>query len=287
MTKEELEHKIQLFCDDNPYEPYIGYEMVETDELLNLMKDVKWEQVEEWLNRNYVDYFYVSEYWDSVLDNEFKDDFKTVYGDEYDLDEIRDEMDIYIPFEIDMRQLFRNTGNYEKRVVLFSNYDQICSHYYESSDGYYYNLGGERGYFSDMVDALNLNPKKVKKAIIDSGYNVRGSWPDKKSRDGKEIISYDDLIDVLLNNCCGGCLTFVINASFLEEYDHYLGGGTFEQEVIPEGTFCTIFDSFKGGGSIFVKTLKTFKVDIDKEGYPTWGVRTGGYHVEDVYGQIY
>ena len=42
-----------------------------------------------------------------------------------------------------------------------------------------------------MIDALNLNPAKVKKMLVEKGYSVYGRFPDKKYRDGKEQVSYE------------------------------------------------------------------------------------------------
>ena len=58
-------------------------------------------------------------------------------------------------------------------------------------------------YFGDMVDALNLNPAKVKRFLTEKGIAVYGRCHYRRSRDGKELVSYEDFHRELVNSCCG------------------------------------------------------------------------------------
>ena len=72
------------------------------------------------------------------------------------------------------------------RVEMLSNYDCINSNWLESQEGYRY----KESYFGDMIDALNLNPAKVKKMLVEKGYTVYGRFPDEKiqGRQGTGIL---------------------------------------------------------------------------------------------------
>ena len=56
----------------------------------------------------------------------------------------------------------KNTDEIRVRVEMLSNYECINSNWLESQEGYRY----KESYFGDMIDALNLNPSKVKKMLV-------------------------------------------------------------------------------------------------------------------------
>ena len=84
-----------------------------------------------------------------------------------------------------LKDLIKRTDDIPIRVEMLSNYDCINSNWFESQGGYRY----EESYFGDMVDTLNLNPAKVKKLLLEHGYEVHERFPNRKSRDGKEQVS--------------------------------------------------------------------------------------------------
>lgn len=91
-------------------------------------------------------------------------------------DEIREE--IYDRNDSDtLKELLKNTDDIPVRVEMLSNYDCINSNWLESQEGYRY----KESYFGDMIDALNLNPAKVKKMLVEKGYTVYGRFPDKNT----------------------------------------------------------------------------------------------------------
>ena len=89
----------------------------------------------------------------------------------------------------------------------------LVSACYKSQEGYRY----KESYFGDMIDALNLNPAKVKKMLVENGYTVFGRFPDKKYRDGKEQVSYEQFYHELIDTCCGANLLTYIGKVNLQE----------------------------------------------------------------------
>lgn len=134
------------------------------------------------------------------------------FFEEHD-DEIRGE--IYARDDSDvLMELIKHTDDIPVRVEMLSDYDCINSNWWESQGGYRY----EESYFGDMVDALNLNPAKVKKMLVEKGYTVHGCFPNRKSRDGKEQVTYEHFYQELINSCCGANLLTYIGKVSLKTY---------------------------------------------------------------------
>ena len=164
-------------------------------------------------------------------------------------DEIRDE--IYSRNDSDVvKDLIRNTDDIPIRVEMLSNYDCINSNWFESQGGYSY----EESYFGDMVDSLNLNPAKVKKLLTGHGCKVYGRFPNRKGRNGKEQVSYEQFYTELINSCCGAnLLTYIGKVSLKDLYD---AGFSLKEVIIPKGNCCGLFSSTYGGGSLLEMELK-------------------------------
>lgn len=210
-----------------------------------------WEKVDEW---------YGDAEWESVREiiSKLKDECTGFHGfeeEEVDKffeeheDEIREE--IYDRNDSDtLKELLKNTDDIPVRVEMLSNYDCINSNWLESQEGYRY----KESYFGDMIDALNLNPAKVKKMLVEKGYSVYGRFPDKKYRDGKEQVSYEQFYQELINSCCGAnLLTYIGKVNLQELYD---AGFSLGEVIIPKGNCCGIFSSMYGGGSLLEMELK-------------------------------
>ena len=120
--------------------------------------------------------------------------------------------------------------------------------------------------FRDMIDALNLNPAKVKKMLVEKGYAVYGRFPDKKYRDGKEQVSYEQFYHELINSCCGAnLLTYIGKVSLQELYD---AGFSLGEVIIPKGNCCGIFSSMYGGGSLLeMELLKDVRLKLEVRDY--------------------
>ncbi|EOA56477.1 hypothetical protein HMPREF1214_03298 [Bacteroides sp. HPS0048] len=184
-----------------------------------------------------------------------------------------------------LKDLLRNTNKIPVRVELLSNYDCINSHWLESSGGYSY----EESYFGDMVDALNLNPCKVKKILLEQGEKTIGQFPDKRPRNGKEQVSYEQFYEELENSCCGAnLLTYVATVDVQKLYD---AGFNLSEIVIPKWNKCGLYSSMQGGGSLMEMDLKEdVKIKLSKGKFPyyrleldKWG--TGyNYSIQQTYG---
>ncbi len=199
-------------------------------------------------------------------------------------DEIRDE--IYNRNDSDvLKDLIKRTDDIPIRVEMLSNYDCINSNWFESQGGYRY----EESYFGDMVDTLNLNPAKVKKLLLEHGYEVHGRFPNRKSRDGKEQVSYEQFYQELVNSCCGAnLLTYIGKVNLKELYD---AGFSLKEIVIPKGNCCGLFSSMYGGGSLLEMELKQdVRLKLEVKDYHGFRFRLDDerskydYSVQHVYG---
>lgn len=196
-------------------------------------------------------------------------------------DSIRDE--IYSRDNSDIiADLFRNTSDIPIRVELHSNYDCINSHYFE--EVYCYN----DSYFGAMVDALNLNPIKVREALSNAGIVVEDYCPDKRERNGRELADYDQFADEIANSTAPtNLLVFVGTIKARELYD---AGFNLKAVTIPKGNVCGIFSSMHGGGSMLEIELKrdvTLKLREKPYDYLSFVLdsdKSNGYSIQDVYG---
>lgn len=213
------------------------------------------------------------------FDEEEVDDF----FDEHE-DEIRDE--IYSRNNSDvLAELIKHTDDIPVRVEMLSDYDCINSNWFESQGGYCY----EESYFGDMVDALNLNPAKVKKLLAEHGYEVHGRFPNRKSRDGKEQVSYEQFYEELINSCCGAnLLTYTGRVNLKELYN---AGFSLKEVIIPKGNCCGLFSSMYGGGSLLEMELKQdVRLKLEVKDYHGFRFRLDeerskyDYSVQHVYG---
>lgn len=184
-----------------------------------------------------------------------------------------------------LKELIRNTDDIPVRVEMLSNNDCINSNWFESQCGYRY----DESYFGDMIDSLNLNPAKVKKLLTGHGYKVYGRFPNRKSRDGKEQVSYEQFYEEMLNSCCSAnLLVYVGKVSLKDLYD---ADFSVDEVIIPKGNYCGLFSSAFGGGSLLEMELKQdvplklkrkngcdyrFRLDAERSKYD--------YSIQHVYG---
>lgn len=171
------------------------------------------------------------------------------------------------------------------RLVLHSNYDCLLSHHGESISGYNYD-----SYFKDILEVLNLCPQKMKQALVSRGYSTTGRFPTFKSRHGKELVDYDQLVVELENNSSPGNLTIPISIDLYEWYQYH-NGDEFKGKIkVSKGSTLGIFCDWLGGGSMIETELKEdFVVDLSKrlrDGYGRWVSvpDSSGYSMKEVYG---
>ena len=199
-------------------------------------------------------------------------------------DAIRDE--IYSRNDSDVvKDLIRYTDDIPIRVEMLSDYDCINSNWFESQGGYRY----EESYFGDMVDSLNLNPARVKKILTEHGYRAYGRFPNRKNRNGKEQVSYEQFYEELINSCCGAnLLTYIGRVSLKELYE---ADFSLKEVIIPKGNCCGLFSSTYGGGSLLEMELKQdVKLKLEVKGCNGFRFRLDDerskydYSIQHVYG---
>ena len=210
-----------------------------------------YDKIEYWYNES--KYYTIREIWDQIKSNCIDEGFDEDAVEEF-MDDNRDDI-VNIIYERDdsdaLGNLLKNTDDIPVRIEMLSNYDCINSHWLESQGGYVY----PDSYFGDMVDALNLNPAKVKKFLAEKGIAVYGRCHYRKSRDGKELVSYEDFHRELVNSCCGANLLTYIGTINLKEL--YESGFSVAKVTIPKDNCCGIFSSMYGGGSVLDMKLRS------------------------------
>lgn len=157
----------------------------------------------------------------------------------------------------------RNTSTPEKdcflqttvhgRLTVHSNYDCWVPPYDAGC------LYSKESLLWGLMAELCLNPKKVKEEVLRVwDVRVEGPWPDIKSRNGKEVVSYKHFVKVLFDCPNYGVWTFFGTFDMQALLDH---GFDAEKMLIPKGTTCTMFNSWNGGGSCaFATTLRDLPV---------------------------
>ena len=220
------------------------------------------------------------------FENELRDKLYTDYEEYTDVvdiayDDFMDDLRDYVEVDFDFDRLLNNTGDIPVRIQLYSNYDCINSNHYEGS---HYRMDE---YFGDMINTLNLNPRKVKQTLLDNGFKVSGAWRNKSNREGKELIKYSDLPKELINSSCGANLLVFVAMINLKN----VISGLPTKFVIPKGNKCGLFSSTYGGGSMIdMELIRDFKIDTTKTGnseYDHLGLVTDsedGYSIDQVYG---
>ena len=210
-----------------------------------------WEEVDKWYFE--AEWNAVREIIDKLKEEctefyDFDEDEADAFFDEHN-DEIRDE--IYSRNDSNvMKELISNTDDIPIRVETLSNNDCINSNWFESQCGYRY----DESYFGDMIDSLNLNPARVKKILTEHGYRAYGRFPNRKNRNGKEQVSYEQFYEELINSCCGAnLLTYIGRVSLKELYE---ADFSLKEVIIPKGNCCGLFSSTYGGGSLLEMELK-------------------------------
>jgi len=205
-----------------------------------------------------------------------------------DFEEFEDELrDLFIddipPIDMDLKRLFKNAGNANVRIEMYSNFDCINSHYFEGGYDYI------DSYFGHTVDTLNLNPALLKKALVAADIPVRGRWPNKPKRNGQEVISYESFITENLERCCPACLWVFIGQVDLSQYIGHEGTPT--KITLGKGTKCGFYSSWQGGGSIMeAETLRPLTIDLKGHGkteYDRFSLLhddSKGYSIKSTYG---
>ncbi len=142
---------------------------------------------------------------------------------------------------------FMNT-TVQGRVTILSNYDSWSPLW--SSGGLY----GTEDALVGMMRSLSLNPARVKQEAEKRGLRCYRNFPKIISREGNEVVDYEDFVTCLIECPNQGLWTFMgeFDMEALWETDCNPS-----KLVIPRGTTCTVFNDWSGGGSCYViKTLR-------------------------------
>jgi hypothetical protein len=203
--------------------------------------------------------------------NEIRDEIFLSYNYEEDNDLTREENEdkLWEEVEEEIKEYIKGTKEIPVRISIHSNWDMINSHWFENQKGYSY----KHNYLKTMIDVLNLNPFKVGELLKEKEYNVIDNFTNIQEREGKEKVDYEDFITELENDSCGGNLTFL---SYVSLEDLIRKDFKINKITIPANSFCGIFNSWQGGGSLMeIETTKeivlenkeeiTFQLNIDNE----------------------
>ena len=225
----------------------------------------------------------IEELKESLADKGYtQEQIKTLFSDNEDA--IRDE--IYNRDDSDIvGALVKNTRDIAIRVELHSNYDCINSHHFEGT--YHY----EESYFGAMVDALNLNPRKVQHYFKNTAkIETAGYFPNIKKRNGNEWVTYEQFATEIMNSSApANLLTFVATIKLSDLYD---AGFNLKEITLPKGNHCGIFSSNCGGGSVLEMELqKDITITLNEKPYDYFNLcidsdKSYGYSIDDVYGLI-
>ena len=178
------------------------------------------------------------------------------------------------------------------RVQLHSNYD--CWIDIWEAGG----LWGEDGALTGVMAVLSLNPRKVKEEALRQGVACHGRWPDKKNRNGKEVVNYDAFIKSLRECPNYGNWAFFGVFDMNAMWDILRDGKhSVETLTIPADTLCGMYNSWNGGGTNhMIRTIRPLDLKeiarIQKrysDGYTVRvderGCSTDGYIPSEVYGE--
>jgi len=169
-------------------------------------------------------------------------------------------------------------------IALQSNYDCINSHWFESQDTYRY----QESYFGAMLDALSLNPFRVKQELTAHEVKSSGKFPNYRSHHGKELVTYEDFFTELENSSCGANLLVFMGRTSLFEAVHRKD----KRILIPAGNPCGLYSHLYGGGSIQIgKLTRDVCFDLKWRGKSNndrytleWDNQEDDYSIQNVYG---
>lgn len=203
------------------------------------------------------------------------------------IEEYDDEFELYFPVDVNLKDLCKKETA-RVRLTLYSNYDCINSHWFESQSGFQY----RESYFGAVVDFLKLNPAAVKKMLVEKNEKVHGSWPNKKYREGKELISLEELYTEMINSSSPANLFSVFGKINVSDMIYKEKITTIK---FPKGTYMGFYSSIYGGGSCLDAMLSkdvVFKIgQYGPSEYDSLGIEVDelfgeGYCTDQVYGLV-
>lgn len=261
-SKEE-ETKVLKYLENNPIEAYWDYrdklneEQIERiffhDNPYNGLNEIEHELYLynlDYIDKEKVTYVEKIKEMFQLHDRENQDDIDQIIFD-----------NIY--YDMNMEELL-NRSSVNIFITLYSNYDCLSSNYLECQSGYCY----KESYFGDMLDFLNINPqgfKKYVKEFYPDGISFTGHFPNKKERNGRNIVSFESLYRELINNSTPGLFVFVKNYSIKEaiRFICEFNSSEYKYLYIEPDTLCGIFCDWLGGGSMLECEIENPHIPID------------------------
>ena len=196
---------------------------------------------------------------DAGYDKSDVDDFFTHHGEEIGNEIFTRDTDFDIT-----RALLERTLPIPIRVEFHSKYDCINSHSYESmGGGYTY----RESYFGDMVDALNLNPSRLKWRMTQMGIRTSGNYPCLKERNGKELVGYESLCrELTSSHTPENLLVFMATLDPVELYKQHFD---LARITVPAGNRGGLFSPWSGGGSqLRMELLRPLEIILTDKAQP-------------------
>lgn len=232
--------------------------------------------------------FYEDEivYLKEELEDNFSDEIEGELGEYVDYKELardlREDFLELICMTYDVKGICRDVP---VRIPLYSNYDCINSHYFESQSPYEVN-----SYFGDVVKVMKLNPAEIKNHFSEKGIVFGKGWRNKKTN---PYVKVEDLWIEEENRSCPACLFVMVG--MMDGYTMLTTNWKEEVKLkIPKGNYCGFYSNWQGGGSVIEAPLLrdmeiTINKPMDKSEYLKFGldidVRGGnGYSIDEVYG---
>jgi len=192
-----------------------------------------------------------------ILDkSKFDEKHKKEFKNDYLYDDFVDEI-IIRDRSTPLKDSFMCTLTHA-RVELISNYDCLTPPYETN-----WKLYSKYTVLWGLMATLSLNPRKVKEQALSIGMQCAGQWPNIKKREGNEIVSYEQFLDVINESPNYGIWSFFGRLDMDKLYDRLRDNDNkFNDAIIPKGTACTIYNSWNGGGSLATATtLRDITID--------------------------
>lgn len=267
----ELRIEIQSYIDSNPV--VVDIENATEDMAEEYLDDQCGFESETW--DGYID-------WLGQISGEYFREMAKMFFEDEDEEEAIDAMrdaDLYPDVSLSFDSVL--DCMVKRHIILFSNSDCMNSHWFESQGGYDYEYGG---YFTDVVDFLQLDPGSLYHILDKRGFNISACpW--------KLLFNRDPMVDVEsfaqeLENSCGSANLWVIPV-LVQARD--LARGVPKSIKVYKGATCGLFDSWSGSGSLLeCKFIRDVVIQLGQYGETEYDKvelrRPSGYTPMDVYG---
>ena len=294
---EEVSKAADSYFDENPVKIYVDRNEELSDEDISLIVNKGMQAYYESVfdNDNYHDNgadSAASNFEYQINNGEFGKQVESIfkkYGkdlsdyDENDLYEILiSDYELSIPYDLDYKQLFRNTGHKHFTIVLENAEEGLSI----NERGYAFEYSG---YTKTVIDFLGLNPKEVKDYFISKDFFKvpEGRFPNKKTDPLVTVKSFYEEVREMTYPCELVFFGSIDTSDFLKLENDF-------KEVtkvkLAKDIGCGFYDRGQGSGSQLALNLsKSIDLDLSKK-YEnskfriTLDSEVNGYGIDDVFG---